>query len=58
MRPPGDANRQSSELKFKLIKSEQEVTSLEQNVSPPPPCQTDAMHVAGCNGATSCLMVR
>ncbi|XP_055360580.1 leucine-rich repeat flightless-interacting protein 2 isoform X2 [Betta splendens] len=27
-----DANRQISELKFKLVKSEQEVTSLEQNV--------------------------
>jgi len=29
----GDANRQISELKFKLVKSEQEVTALEQNVS-------------------------
>uniref|UniRef100_A0A3B3U1W6 Leucine-rich repeat flightless-interacting protein 2-like n=1 Tax=Poecilia latipinna TaxID=48699 RepID=A0A3B3U1W6_9TELE len=28
-----DANRQISELKFKLVKSEQEVTTLEQNVS-------------------------
>uniref|UniRef100_A0A3Q3BD20 Uncharacterized protein n=1 Tax=Kryptolebias marmoratus TaxID=37003 RepID=A0A3Q3BD20_KRYMA len=27
-----DANRQISELKFKLVKSEQEVTALEQNV--------------------------
>ncbi|XP_075898038.1 leucine-rich repeat flightless-interacting protein 2 isoform X3 [Nelusetta ayraudi] len=27
-----DANRQSSELKFKLVKCEQEVTSMEQNV--------------------------
>ncbi|XP_027866578.1 leucine-rich repeat flightless-interacting protein 2-like [Xiphophorus couchianus] len=27
-----DANRQISELKFKLVKSEQEVTTLEQNV--------------------------
>jgi hypothetical protein len=29
----GDANRQISDLKFKLVKSEQEVTALEQNVS-------------------------
>lgn len=29
----GDTNRQISELKFKLVKSEQEVTALEQNVS-------------------------
>uniref|UniRef100_A0A3Q2Q5D5 Leucine rich repeat (in FLII) interacting protein 1b n=1 Tax=Fundulus heteroclitus TaxID=8078 RepID=A0A3Q2Q5D5_FUNHE len=29
---PGDANRQISELKFKLVKSEQEVATLEQNV--------------------------
>ncbi|MFT7815044.1 hypothetical protein Z043-101689 [Arapaima gigas] len=28
-----DANRQISELKFKLVKSEQEVTALEQNVA-------------------------
>uniref|UniRef100_A0A3Q4H1U3 LRRF2 protein n=1 Tax=Neolamprologus brichardi TaxID=32507 RepID=A0A3Q4H1U3_NEOBR len=28
----GDANRQISDLKFKLVKSEQEVTTLEQNV--------------------------
>uniref|UniRef100_A0A3Q1ER40 Leucine rich repeat (in FLII) interacting protein 1b n=2 Tax=Acanthochromis polyacanthus TaxID=80966 RepID=A0A3Q1ER40_9TELE len=27
-----DANRQISDLKFKLVKSEQEVTALEQNV--------------------------
>uniref|UniRef100_A0A3Q3XQX7 Leucine rich repeat (in FLII) interacting protein 1b n=1 Tax=Mola mola TaxID=94237 RepID=A0A3Q3XQX7_MOLML len=27
-----DANRQMSDLKFKLVKSEQEVTTLEQNV--------------------------
>lgn len=29
----GDANRQISDLKFKLAKSEQEITALEQNVS-------------------------
>lgn len=29
----GEANRQISELKFKLVKAEQEVTALEQNVS-------------------------
>jgi len=29
----GDANRQISDLKFKLVKSVQEVTALEQNVS-------------------------
>lgn len=29
----GDASRQLSDLKFKLVKSEQEVTALEQNVS-------------------------
>lgn len=29
----GDANRQFSDLKFKLVKSEQEITALEQNVS-------------------------
>ena len=28
----GDANRQISDLKFKLVKSEQEVTAQEQNV--------------------------
>lgn len=28
----GDANRQISDLKFKLAKSEQEITALEQNV--------------------------
>lgn len=28
----GDANRQISDLKFKLVKSEQEVAALEQNV--------------------------
>ena len=31
--PSGDANRQISDLKFKLVKCEQEVTTLEQNVS-------------------------
>ncbi len=31
--PTGDANRQISDLKFRLVKSEQEVTTLEQNVS-------------------------
>lgn len=30
---PGDANRQISDFKFKLVKAEQEVTALEQNVS-------------------------
>lgn len=30
--PLGDANRQISDLKFKLAKSEQEITALEQNV--------------------------
>lgn len=30
---PGDSNRQISDLKFKLVKAEQEVTALEQNVS-------------------------
>lgn len=29
---PGDSNRQISDLKFKLVKAEQEVTALEQNV--------------------------
>lgn len=29
----GDASRQVSDLKFKLVKAEQEVTALEQNVS-------------------------
>ncbi|XP_016407701.1 leucine-rich repeat flightless-interacting protein 2-like [Sinocyclocheilus rhinocerous] len=29
----GDANRQINDLKFKLVKSEQEVTALEQNVT-------------------------
>ncbi len=29
----GDANRQINDLKFKLVKSEQEVTAFEQNVS-------------------------
>lgn len=28
----GDANRQINDLKFKLVKAEQEVTALEQNV--------------------------
>lgn len=28
----GDSNRQISDLKFKLVKAEQEVTALEQNV--------------------------
>ncbi|XP_042171085.1 leucine-rich repeat flightless-interacting protein 2 isoform X5 [Oncorhynchus tshawytscha] len=31
--PEGDASRQLSDLKFKLVKSEQEVTALEQNVT-------------------------
>ncbi|XP_019132076.2 leucine-rich repeat flightless-interacting protein 2 isoform X14 [Larimichthys crocea] len=30
---PGDSNRQISDLKFKLVKTEQEVTALEQNVT-------------------------
>lgn len=30
---PGDSHRQISDLKFKLVKAEQEVTALEQNVS-------------------------
>lgn len=30
---PGDSNRQISDFKFKLVKAEQEVTALEQNVS-------------------------
>lgn len=30
---PGDSNRQISDMKFKLVKAEQEVTALEQNVS-------------------------
>lgn len=29
----GDPNRQVSDLKFKLVKSEQDITALEQNVS-------------------------
>lgn len=29
----GDANRQVNDLKFKLVKAEQEITALEQNVS-------------------------
>lgn len=28
----GDSNRQVSDLKFKLVKGEQEITALEQNV--------------------------
>ena len=36
----GDANRQISDLKFKLVKSEQEVTALEQNVRNAPSCPT------------------
>ncbi|XP_051259975.1 leucine-rich repeat flightless-interacting protein 2 isoform X19 [Dicentrarchus labrax] len=31
--PDGDSNRQISDLKFKLVKAEQEVTALEQNVT-------------------------
>lgn len=31
---PGDSNRVISDLKFKLVKAEQESTALEQNVSP------------------------
>ncbi|KAF7709812.1 hypothetical protein HF521_016662 [Silurus meridionalis] len=31
--PEGDSNRQVSDLKFKLVKSEQEITTLEQNVT-------------------------
>lgn len=30
---PGDSNRVISDLKFKLVKAEQESTALEQNVS-------------------------
>lgn len=30
---PGDANRQISEYKFKLSKAEQDITTMEQNVS-------------------------
>lgn len=30
---PGDSSRQINDLKFKLVKAEQEVTALEQNVS-------------------------
>lgn len=30
---PGDSSRQISDMKFKLVKAEQEVTALEQNVS-------------------------
>lgn len=29
----GDASRQVNDLKFKLVKSEQEITALEQNAS-------------------------
>lgn len=31
--PSGDASRQINDLKFKLVKSEQEITALEQNAS-------------------------
>ncbi|KAI5624014.1 dentin sialophosphoprotein isoform X17 [Silurus asotus] len=31
--PEGDSNRQVSDFKFKLVKSEQEITTLEQNVT-------------------------
>lgn len=33
LRFPGDSNRVISDLKFKLVKAEQEATALEQNVS-------------------------
>lgn len=51
---PGDSNRVISDLKFKLVKSEQEATALEQNVSRKTPdrksqrCDGFTPHVAFC----------
>lgn len=53
LRFPGDSNRVISDLKFKLVKAEQEATALEQNVSRGEGIRTGYPDI--CGGFPTCV---